>query len=154
MVAGITQCSALWCTWVTQLFLGAKLQDGGTGDLCALNREDGNGGEDAIKPIDPLLQLITLFSQSALMERRFVFTAKDLIGHTSHAFTGKPHHQESHLIWQSYAFLLTAKSFISVFQLLSEKCQLPLNASHCAVAKQLLVFKQTAKIYLWNTLSL
>ncbi|XP_075894426.1 ryanodine receptor 2 [Nelusetta ayraudi] len=41
----------------------------GTGDLCAVNREDDNDSEDGIKPIDPLLQLISLFSRSALMER-------------------------------------------------------------------------------------
>lgn len=67
-------------------------------DLCAVNQEDNNGGEDAMKPVDPLLQLITLFSRSALMERRCVFAAKDLIGHKSHVFTSKPHHQEIWLI--------------------------------------------------------
>lgn len=100
------------------ILVGAKLQDGVTGDLCAVNREDDNGGEDAIKPIDPLLQLITLFSQSALMERRCVFADKGLNRHNAHVFTSKPHHQESRLIWQLYSYLVTAKSFISVFQYL------------------------------------
>lgn len=46
-------------------------------ELCAVNREEENDLEDGIKPIDPLLQLITLFSQSALTERRCVFIEKD-----------------------------------------------------------------------------
>lgn len=83
---------------------GAKLQDGVTGDLCAVNQEDDSGGEDAIKPIDPLLQLITLFSQSALMERRCVFAAEDLTGHKCHVFTGKPCHWGK-LVSMTLAFL-------------------------------------------------
>lgn len=75
------------------ILLGAKLQDGGMGDLCAVNVQDDNDSEDIIKPIDPLLQLITLFSRSALMETRYLDDAKDLKGHKSHVFTGKTHHQ-------------------------------------------------------------
>lgn len=79
------------------ILLGGKLQDRGTGDLCAVNREDDNDSEDGIKPIDPLLQLITLFSRSALMERRCALTAKGLTRQKSqpNLFTGKTHHQES-----------------------------------------------------------
>lgn len=82
------------------ILLGGGLQDRGTGDLCAVNREDDDDSEDGIKPIDPLLQLITLFSRSALMERRCAFTAKDLTWQKSqpNVFTGKTHHQESRLM--------------------------------------------------------
>lgn len=47
-------------------------------ELCADNREEENDLEDGIKPIDPLLQLITLFSRSALTER-CVLIVKDHI---------------------------------------------------------------------------
>lgn len=42
-------------------------------ELCRSNREEDNNTEDCIKPIDPLLQLITLFSRTALTDRRCVF---------------------------------------------------------------------------------
>lgn len=70
------------------ILLGAKLQEESVGDLCVINREDGNDGEHVIKPIDPLLQLITLFSRSALMETRCVSAAEDFKGHKSLVFTG------------------------------------------------------------------
>lgn len=54
-----------------------KLQNKGMMELCAVNKEEENDLEDGIKPIDPLLQLITLFSRSALTERRCVFIVKD-----------------------------------------------------------------------------
>lgn len=42
-------------------------------ELCRSNRGEDNDTEDCIKPIDPLLQLITLFSRTALTDRRCVF---------------------------------------------------------------------------------
>lgn len=77
-------------------FLWGGVQNRRTGDQCAIYREDDNDAEDGIKPIDPLLQLITLFSRSALMERRCVFTAKALIWQKSqNVITGQTHYMES-----------------------------------------------------------
>lgn len=41
-------------------------------ELCEGGREEENDMGDGIKPIDPLLQLITLFSRTALTEKRYV----------------------------------------------------------------------------------
>lgn len=45
------------------------LQKGGVMKLCEGDRQEEKEVEDSAKPIDPLLQLITLFSRSALTER-------------------------------------------------------------------------------------
>ncbi|XP_068576132.1 ryanodine receptor 2 isoform X5 [Cebidichthys violaceus] len=45
------------------------LARGGVMELCGGDREEKNNVEEGAKPIDPLLQLITHFSRSALMER-------------------------------------------------------------------------------------
>ncbi|XP_065815894.1 ryanodine receptor 2 [Labrus bergylta] len=46
------------------------LAKGGVTELCGGDREEEKDVGDGAKPIDPLLQLITLFSRSALTERR------------------------------------------------------------------------------------
>lgn len=60
--------STHWCLY--SLF---GLQKGGVMELCGGDREEERNVKEGAKPIDPLLQLITLFSRSALTERRWVY---------------------------------------------------------------------------------
>ena len=48
------------------------MQRGGVMDLCGGDREEGKDVGEGARAIDPLLQLITLFSRSALTETRSV----------------------------------------------------------------------------------
>ena len=58
------------CLTLAALLSLSGLQKGREMELCGGDREEEKDVEDGAKPIDPLLQLITLFSRSTLTERR------------------------------------------------------------------------------------